>query len=114
MGSGQDGESPHDAAAEITQQVLDIGSAHGFSTWLDVALVLKYAVVVDLLIERRRFQSWRAYRTDTFLDLRWRWIYSGREIVRLASSCPYCDFQVDPELSSAYDVAPEISRPSRL
>jgi len=33
----------HDVAAEITQQVLDIGSAHGFSTWLDVALVLQYA-----------------------------------------------------------------------
>jgi class 3 adenylate cyclase len=33
----------HDVTAEISQQVFEIASTHGFSAWLDMALVLRHA-----------------------------------------------------------------------
>ena len=61
----------HDVAAQINQQVRDIGSTHGFVAWLDLALVLSYATgrepvsaqtLVELeqqLIAHRRGSAWR-------------------------------------------------------
>jgi hypothetical protein len=44
-------------------------------------------------------ESWRSYKTDTFLGLRWRWDYLGNstEVYKLKAYCPVCDLQLDPK-----------------
>jgi hypothetical protein len=40
--------------------------------------------------------DWRSYTSDDFFNLKWRWLYQGREIV-LNAYCPKCDYQVYPD-----------------
>ena len=71
----------YDVAAEITQQVLDIGSTRGFTTLLDAALVLRHATarapasaqtLAELAkqLEQRRGTAWRhAFSICVFAEL---------------------------------------------
>jgi hypothetical protein len=48
-------------------------------------------------------QPWKAYASDIFFGLRWRWHYlSDDSMSDMHTFCPYCDFQVYPELASGY------------
>ncbi len=54
--------------------------------------------------------EWHGYTEDNFFGLRWRWSYSsiGR-IQRLTTFCPYCDFQVFWQDTSAYAAVDRIA-----
>lgn len=47
-------------------------------------------------------KNWKSYTSDTFFGLRWRWDYSGMQIVRLSTFCPHCDFQIFSESDPTY------------
>jgi hypothetical protein len=76
--------------------------------WLLGIVGLCVIVVVSIIIfglyawlHPRVVPSWRSYREDVFLGLKWRWRYDddGR-IYRLLPFCPSCDFQIVPHDAS--------------
>jgi hypothetical protein len=63
-----------------------------------VGFALKYALPEKNPSEKlvRITPDWHDYTSDSFLGLKWRWLYNGPEIVPNAY-CPECDYQVFPD-----------------
>lgn len=59
-----------------------------------------FAVFIVVVIIRAWLQppepapEWHAYKTDLIRSLRWRWKWSGSDVVDLTPFCRHCDMQV--------------------
>ena len=66
-----------------------------------VVVVGIFALVVYAWIRPDVAPSWRTYRADEFLGMKWRWRYDDNNQIRdLLPFCPHCDFQIVPHDAS--------------
>ena len=85
-----------------------VGSASQVANWLLVILWLLAGIAVAGIAvviwesftrgaDKSTGSSWRNYKTDHFLGLKWRWDYtSNGEIIGIGVFCVRCDYQIRP------------------
>lgn len=78
--------------------------------WLLGAVVLLIVLFALALVGKAlRGDPRLLYVEDVIFKLRWRWAYlSDKNLGEVHSFCPHCDFQVFPQVASAYDAIDHI------
>lgn len=70
--------------------------AIGFvGVWTAVATFILVGLWFQSKAEAAEANSWRSYRSDHLLGLRWRWYWNGQQPYGLHPFCPACDYQLD-------------------
>lgn len=92
---------------EIVAAWTFLGSTSPVRHWVLglLTVVMMVAVATAVLIlwivlsgrSRPPAPDWRAYTTDVFYDLRWRWRYEDGRIGGLSPFCPRCGYALVPE-----------------
>lgn len=103
--------------AAVTRVVLWIQESTLVPNWL--LIILSICTVATLIVggvmlwaiifPEAGGRGWRAYTTDEFFSIRWRWHYgSDGGVYGLHSFCPACDYQVYAANASAFRAVPRI------
>jgi hypothetical protein len=54
-------------------------------------------ILITMMVRDKPTVDFLSFTTDTFFEMKWRWVYEGRHIENLVPFCPKCDFQIIPK-----------------